>query len=145
MSINNISPDVWGPPAWSFLHYLTFSYPDNPTSMDKQNMKAFFSALGPILPCEKCRMNFAKHTSIYPLNDEALSSRFDLINWLINIHNEVNKMNGKRIFTYDEAMDAYLYKKDNNCLIVNTRMAVIVVSIVIIIIMVVFLKCMNSN
>ena len=142
MNINNISPEEWGPPAWRFLHYITFSYPDNPTNIDKQNMLSFFSSLGLILPCEKCRMNFSKHTSLYPLNNEALNSRFDLVNWLINVHNEVNKMNGKRIYTYDEVVNDYLYKKDS-CIIVNTRTAVILVSIAIIILLVVIMKCIN--
>jgi hypothetical protein len=143
MNINNISPEEWGPSAWRFMHYITFSYPDNPTNIDKQNMKSFFSTIGYILPCEKCRLNFSIHTATYPLNDDVLSSRFDLVNWLINVHNEVNKMNSKRIFTYDEAIDAYLYKKKDNCIIVNTRTAVIIVSIVIIIILIIIMKCIN--
>jgi hypothetical protein len=143
MSINNISPDEWGPPAWRFMHYITMAYPDNPTNIDKQNMKSFFSSIGYILPCEKCRLNFSRHTSSYPLNDDVLSSRFDLVNWLINVHNEVNKMNGKKVLSYDEVMELYLYKKHDNCLIVNTRTAVIIVSIIIIIILIIIMKCIN--
>jgi len=143
MNVNNISPEEWGPSAWRFMHYITLSYPDNPTNNDKQNMKTFFSSIGSILPCEKCRLNFERHLVIYPLNDDVLSSRFDLVNWLINVHNEVNKMNGKKVLSYDEVMELYLYKKHDNCLIVNTRSAVIIVSIVIIIILIVIMKCIN--
>ena len=28
--------NVWGPAAWTFLHTITFNYPDNPTNQDKQ-------------------------------------------------------------------------------------------------------------
>jgi len=143
MNINNISPDEWGPYAWKFMHYITLAYPDNPSDIDKQNMRAFFSSIGNILPCEKCRLNFLKHTSSIPLNENVLSSRFDLVNWLINIHNEVNKINGKKILSYDEVMETYLYKKNDNCIIVNTRTAVIIISIVIIVILVVVMKCID--
>lgn len=143
MSINNISPNEWGPSAWRFMHYITMAYPDNPTTIDKQNMKTFFSSIGSILPCEKCRINFAKHTSVYPLNDYVLNSRFDLVNWLIDVHNEVNKMNGKKVLSYDEVIQLYLYKQHDNCLIVNTRTAVIIVSLVIIIVLVIIMKCIN--
>ena len=119
------------------------AYPDNPTNIDKQNMKTFFSSIGSILPCEKCRLNFSRHTINYPLNDNVLSSRFDLVNWLINVHNEVNKMNGKKVLSYDEVMELYLYKKHDNCLIVNTRTAVIITSIIIIVVLIIIMKCIN--
>jgi hypothetical protein len=144
MNINNIDPSIWGPSLWKSLHYITIAYPDNPTNIDKQNMKLFFGSIGQILPCEKCRLNFSRHLVIYPLTDEVLSSRFDLVNWLINVHNEVNKMNGKKVLSYDEVMDIYLYKNTDNCLIVNSRLAVITVSIVIIILLVVILRCLDK-
>ena len=143
MNINNISPEEWGSSAWKFMHYITIAYPDNPTNIDKQNMKSFFSSINNILPCEKCRLNFSRHLITYPLNNETLSSRFNLVNWLINIHNEVNKLNGKKILSYDEVMQLYLYKKSNKCLRFDTRFAIIFISIIIIIILIVIMKCIN--
>ena len=26
-----ITPDIWGPHGWKFLHYISFGYPENPT------------------------------------------------------------------------------------------------------------------
>jgi len=33
--------DIWGPHAWIFLHSISLEYPDNPTNIDKNNMKNF--------------------------------------------------------------------------------------------------------
>lgn len=139
--MNNINPEIWGASAWTFLHYVTFSYPDNPTDNDMNSIKNFFENLPAVLPCEKCRLNFKSHLIKYPLTPAAISSRFDLINWLINIHNEVNLENGKPTVSYEEVIQRYLYTKKDNCLIANNRMAVIIVSVVIIVVLIFFMRC----
>ena len=52
-------------------------------------------------------------------------------------------MNGKKVLSYDEVMELYLYKKHDNCLIVNTRTAVIITSIIIIVVLIIIMKCIN--
>ena len=37
-----ITPDIWGPHGWKFLHYLSFGYPMNPTTEQKNQYKTFF-------------------------------------------------------------------------------------------------------
>ena len=49
-----ITPNLWGPHGWKFIHYVTFGYPINPTNQDKENYKMFFLSLQNILPCSKC-------------------------------------------------------------------------------------------
>lgn len=112
--MNSINPSIWGRNAWDFLEHVVFAYPVKPTNIDKQNMKLFFNALGPILPCEKCRINYSDHLKKIPLSDVALSSRNNLINWLVQIHNQVNIMNNKPIVTYNEAIMKYHNKHNNN-------------------------------
>ena len=104
MSIN-INPTYWGPPAWKFLHYITLSYPDNPVDSDKVRVYNFFMNIKDVLPCEKCRFNFNDHLVKYPLDNNVLSSRYNLANWLLNIHNEVNISLGKPIFTYNQLLE----------------------------------------
>ena len=60
----------------------------------------------------------------YPI-DPALENRELLVKWLIDIHNEVNKKNFKRIYTYDEVIKKYenLYKGSN---MINNILIVIV-------------------
>ena len=41
----SFNPEIWGPHAWFFLETVAMGYPINPTSDDKNQMKAFFYAL----------------------------------------------------------------------------------------------------
>jgi Erv1 / Alr family len=97
-------PEIWGHGTWVFLHSITLEYPDHPTDKDKQNMRDFINALEKVLPCDKCKYNFEVHLQEYPLDEEALSSKKNLIKWMINIHNCVNKMNGKKTISHENAL-----------------------------------------
>ena len=105
-------PEFWGPSGWKFLHSITFQYPMKPTIDDKAHYKEFFNSLKYTLPCQKCAYHYAKHIRKYPI-DSALNSKDDLVKWLINIHNEVNKSLGKREYSYHEVMDIYKDEMDN--------------------------------
>ena len=108
-----MNPEVWGPPAWTFLHSVTLAYPDNPTDTDKTNYEKFFTSLQPILPCAKCSQNYYKHLQEDPISNN-LDNKKSLVNWLINVHNKVNSTNDKRVLTYNEVMNHYklLYNGD---------------------------------
>ena len=97
-------PKVWGPPTWIFLHSVTFNYPDNPTDIDKEIHRSFFHSLENILPCQKCRNHYKKNIQNYPIK---LNSRKELIQWLIDVHNMINKENGKPILSYDDVINEY--------------------------------------
>ena len=96
--------DEWGPAAWKFLHTATFNYPEHPTRKDKENYGAFFRALGPVLPCVKCRVHFAEHFKQYPID---LKDRESLARWLVQVHNAVNRAGGKNEYTFEEAQALY--------------------------------------
>ena len=100
-----IGPDKWGVHGWKFIHHIALGYPYNPTENDKNDYKNFFSLLGNVLPCSICSDHYKKHLLIYPLTDIVLSSKINLINWTIDMHNEVNKQNGKKIYNYTEALE----------------------------------------
>ncbi len=104
-----MNPNVWGPHTWTFLHFITLSYPKNPTETDKYNMKTFFKSLEHVLPCDICRLHYKENIEeVHPLNNEELSSRENLVKWLIDVHNSVNKRNGKQIMSYNDAIEMYL-------------------------------------
>ena len=105
-----MKPEIWGPYAWIFLHCITLNYPNNPTMEDQTNMVNFFESLKNIIPCQKCKINFANHLRNKPLTKEVLRSKETLTNWLIDIHNDDNKMNGKKVLNYDDALEAIYYK-----------------------------------
>jgi len=99
-----IGPDQWGVHGWKFIHHIALGYPNTPSDNDKNNYKNFFNLLGNVLPCGLCSNHYNEHLLIYPLTDEVLSNKMNLINWTIDMHNEVNKQNGKKIYSYDEAL-----------------------------------------
>lgn len=92
----------WGTHAWAFIESIALTYPVNPTPQEKAEYKEFFLSLQYVLPCPRCRNHFKSNIEKYPLND-ALKNRENLIKWVIDVHNEVNKSNGKRVLSYEEA------------------------------------------
>lgn len=103
-----MNPNVWGPHAWIFLHFITLNYPKNPTEIDKYNMTTFFKSLEHVLPCDTCRLHYKDNIEEkYPLTDYILSSRENLVKWLIDVHNVVNKMNNKSILLHDDVINMY--------------------------------------
>lgn len=104
-----MEPNIWGNPGWTFLHTITFQYPESPTDLDKQKYYTFFNSLKNVLPCPTCKEHYNENFENIPIR---LESREDLIEWLIDIHNEVNKKNNKRIYTYKEVYDIYNKKYD---------------------------------
>jgi len=101
-----MNPEVWGPPAWTFLHSITINYPHNPTPEEKIHYFNFFDNLKNVLPCEICKKHYKSHLEAVPLS-ENIDSKDKLIRWLINIHNKINVMNGKKEWTYQEVIDHY--------------------------------------
>jgi len=102
-----ITPSVWGPHGWKFLHYVTLGYPMNPTNQDKENYKQFFYSLSNVIPCQKCSRNFKQNLNTYSI-EPALENRESLIKWLIDIHNSVNEELGKPVVDYNTAIQLYL-------------------------------------
>ena len=131
-------PEVWGPGAWTFLHTITIHYPDNPNEDQKFYHKQLFENLRYTIPCEKCANHYSENLKKYPL-EPALESKTTLTKWLIDIHNEVNKKNGKRIYSYEEVEKIYkdMYSmKNNNNIIVNNEINWNIILIIIVIILI---------
>ncbi len=82
-------PDVWGPIFWNAMHIVSLAYPVNPTEAEKAGAKAFFESLASVLPCPVCREHYKEKIAASPI---ALNSKGELIVWVWEIHNEVNKM-----------------------------------------------------
>jgi hypothetical protein len=106
MPYKNISPDLWGPHLWKFMHLFTLTYPNEPTEEEKDIAYNFFTAIQTVLPCEKCRYNFKNH--LETLTEEVLDSNESLVKWLFDIHNEVNKTTGKPQFSFDNFISMYI-------------------------------------
>jgi hypothetical protein len=114
-----MKPEIWGPSTWVFLHSITLNYPDSPTTEDKHNITSFFEYIGKVLPCDKCKVNFQSHLEKTPITDQVVSSRKNLVLWLIDIHNSVNRMNNKPVLSHEEALRKIItrYYCDNQYII----------------------------
>ena len=120
--------NIWGPPAWTFLHTVTYNYPENPTEDDKRNFYNFFMSLQHVLPCEKCKGHYKQNIQKYDLKN-SLGSRQELVKWLIDLHNDVNKDNGKKIWSYSDVFNKYqdMYKSDS---LINKVIIFVIICIV---------------
>ena len=99
-----MSPNVWGPKAWDFLHTLTFAYPHKPSKKEQESMLNFFNSLPDILPCKMCANHCRENLSDIPPQVESKES---LTKWLVEFHNEVNIQNGKPKYEYENAVKIY--------------------------------------
>ena len=129
-----MEPNIWGPPAWLFLHSITFQYPETPTFADKENYRVFFEKIQYVLPCPTCRAHYTENVNRNPIR---LNSRKELIEWLIDIHNEVNKKNGKKVLQYDEVYkqynEIYEYEDVSNKTNFNIGLAFIIILLIVVI------------
>ena len=149
-----MDPRIWGPHTWFFLHSLTFSYPDNPTIKDKNDFEHFFYSLSNVLPCIICKNHFKEHLSKYPI-ENYLNNRNQLVNWMIDIHNIVNKQLNKPIVDNKIIIQKYndLYTKKYQCPInqnyydkcKNIILSILLIINIIIIIYFCFRKKINFN
>lgn len=97
-----MDPDIWGPPAWKFIHLLTLNYPNKPSFEDKYNYKEYILSLQKVLPCDTCSNHF-KNKIEQSNFDNILQSRETLFEWFVDVHNSINKENKKKEWTYTEA------------------------------------------
>ncbi len=101
-----MEPTIWGPPCWFFLHTLSFYYPDNPSFKDKNNYYNFFLNLENVIPCKVCKENYKKNLKEFPITPY-LESKKSLIQWVVNLHNLVNRENNKPEWKVQDVIDFY--------------------------------------
>jgi hypothetical protein len=96
----------WGPPAWKFLHMVSFGYPQDPDNDTKDNYRQLFSILRYTLPCSHCRKSY---TEIYKYIciDQYLDSREGLTFWLFIIHNLVNRKLKRDLANFEDVVLEY--------------------------------------
>ena len=148
MSIN-IDPTLWGPSAWKFMHYITLSYPDKPTTTDMNSVRTFFTTVANLLPCEKCRVEYTSLLKQNPLTQRVMSSRNNLSIWLLDIHNKVNVKLGKPEESYQQMTQNYMGPNTGNyssmMFNLDTNTLIIILIVAIILILVVVLRIKNSS
>ncbi len=102
-----MKPEIWGKHFWFVLHTIAYTYPEKPSYVDKKNAIDFFTALGGVLPCEKCQVHYYENLKHMPVT-VAVDSRADLMDWVFRLHNRVNLSTGKPELTKEQAHEQYL-------------------------------------
>jgi mitochondrial FAD-linked sulfhydryl oxidase len=55
-----------GASTWNLIHTIAANYPDEPTEIDKDNVKKFFQTLSYLYPCPHCAEDFQKAVTSKP-------------------------------------------------------------------------------
>lgn len=107
---NGLITKIWGGPGWIFNHSVTFGYPIEPTPLQREEYRQYFTSLGHVLPCRYCRESYQKFISEGPtkLTDEVLKNRDSLTRWMYDVHQAVNaKLEVDYGITYEDTVDKY--------------------------------------
>ncbi len=102
-------PQIWGPSGWHFIHSVAIAFPDKPTEEQKKSYQEFFTNLGEVLPCELCNENYNQKIKDNP---PPLDTPEKMFEWTVDLHNQVNKQNGKPELTYEQARKEYQKRTD---------------------------------
>jgi hypothetical protein len=87
---------IWGPTQWHMLHTISFNYPINPTTEQKNHYRNYVLSLQNILPCGACRKNLAMNLKHLPLTMSHMKNRDTFSRYIYNLHELVNKMLKKK-------------------------------------------------
>ena len=87
---------IWGPPFWHTLHTISFNYPVNPTSEEKEHYRNYILSLQNVLPCGACRKNLKTNFKHLPLTIKHMESRDTFSRYIYNLHELVNRMLKKK-------------------------------------------------
>ena len=110
-AIPNITPAVWGPHAWKFMHYVALTYPERPTDDEKRSALQFFKSLEHLLPCASCKTNYRSEIKQFPI-ELAVNSHQDLNAWLGELHNSVSSRLNKPRMNVHQLMDYLFHDKE---------------------------------
>lgn len=101
-----LSKEIWGPHLWYSIHFIALGFPNEASSIDKKNYKNYYINLPNVIPCEECAKHFTNSLNNYSI-DNYLDSKEKLFEWTIILHNEVNKMLGKKEWSLEKATKHY--------------------------------------
>ena len=101
---NPYDKNVWGPDLWNILHVFSYNYPDIPSHIEKIHAKNFLTSLGFLIPCSECKEHYTMNLH---RNPPEIKSRETFINWVLNLHNKVNKRHGKEMWSRNKLDKKY--------------------------------------
>ena len=103
----------WQRITWQLFHTLSLNYNDN----YKEQYIVFFDSLKVIIPCGICRNHYIENINKENMHIEDNINGDRIFNWTIDLHNSVNKMHRKKIWSYSEARAYYERNNFSNILL----------------------------
>ena len=90
----HLNSSIWGSSYWKVLYCIALTYPDIPDDNTKNRTKLFLQNM--CLPCEVCQNDYITNTLIqYPVTDDVVSNRMNLLTWIKNIKNLEREKNNQ--------------------------------------------------
>lgn len=137
-----ISPNVWGPSTWAFIHLTAMAEPEN---FDKSRLvfyKQLFVVLQELLPCERCRIHLKQNMA--KLKDiENIRSKRELFDWTTDLHNKVNEITKKPILSNEEAFNYWdsiaSEKKSLTCSISWPTLALLLILVLVVLLLLILM------
>ena len=104
-------PAVWGPYTWSTLHTMSLAYPVDPTPQHASACRAFVQTIPYMLPCTVCGAHMAQYGAGGDGQrvQRACQSRAHLVQYMTDLHNDVNARSGKPQWDLNTVYSRYAY------------------------------------
>ena len=83
MPTESINPKKWGNCVWKSLRWIINSYPQTATADDQARFRAYFAALGRVLPCVNCQEHYQQQIAENPIR---LGGREELLQWAYEMY-----------------------------------------------------------
>ena len=107
--------DLRGPPTkaelghagWILLHTIAANFPEAPSRSEQRAARQLLTSLSDLYPCRTCAAHLRSYIGAH---DVAVGSREALSRWACELHNDVNRRNGKEAFFCDAGVLDHRWK-----------------------------------
>ena len=103
---NSHGKALWGPRIWYLLHKISYNYPEKANKYVQKYYMNYFKILRYLIPCPYCGNHF-KEAMNNKLLHRNLETRQQVIDWFRTLHNDINLLNGSRIYQGFEVDQLY--------------------------------------
>lgn len=96
---------TWGANLWDSMFSVGFTYPDGASMGLKTKTKVWLQNMR--MGCFGCETKYAEALTKYPITDDVLLTRQNLLTWMVNIRNCERSARGVPAFAFSEVCDFY--------------------------------------
>ena len=99
---------IFGPVLWTYIHLVSFNYPNKPNDAQKQDHEAWLHSIGKSIPCKYCRDNFEANMREAKFCADVFENRETFSRFCYDLHAVVNKMLHKQTpYTFEQIRNKY--------------------------------------